>query len=1022
MKKIVCFLLQFFCIVLLTTIIPITIIKIFEFSFSNENKIKSHEPSKISKNNNISNYPNFLIKIDSAPYSFVDAHTWFNDFENSNLKDSIKIDLNLIQKNTNYFLTKEIEKNGFTYLNNDIKQYLYNIFLSNNGQFLIEAKTSPKINHLYNNPLDIEINYKFDLINKTNYDCDLLDDMGKKFNNLDKIKPNQKITFELTNNNLKNIDSIASCVTKLNNQFYLNWYLNNFQIKIFDTFGKINSYQYDNFLFNKSKSHLNLELKSVTDAKNPYSIKKEIVGENKLFDKNLITKLQFEKDINSLFQNNLKAKKDIALSTGKILKTFVDFNQSKKSYRIADVLTINSESIVNTLIAIYPEIGYKNEDETSIGNLLFDLFNNYSKTSKLTFYDFLYKYRIIIAQILFKNYEQFFYINFEELKEIVHKLSSSNELFHIIFSLTKNLNTLFKNQTYIDFFNLFQKISEDQNTYLWNILSDKDNFATIFNFFINNSFHLGDKNSEIVNFVKKYKEIITNLMINSSEPINDFLKSLFANNKIFLHDLLELTISQNILHGSFIEQLLDVLFFSNNSLTPTKESINNVINLFKEISIFLDASNLDKINLNLNLPNKKWSIEYTDDKNDLVLKNFKINCQINFDHFIIKNSLINAIINLLPNYLFYDLLSNYLTPVILEKIRNETYLNTKKYLDQNLIKWFIDTNKLSKNIAYGSKGNDGIIDKIIETIKSECNSQTTIQNLIKEIIFGSLEFDLNGNWLDINGKINIIYFGNKMYILPIYELDYFNNLKMNYQIINIGLTIDANDLNKWTKWYNKKCSSNKSLISSYNLSEQLHEQFMLNLQNELINVFQCEHSFQTNLILRPTINKEKFNLNSKINLWNINPNVYADGYNVDLDESVDQEKLAKIKSLICIDNWKCNNHKLELTEVAYNLLHNLFKINDKFNQEQNKYLTNSISIFSTNKLSLNFKILEKAYVDLMFLKEIKIPINLNFNYEHRQVIDKILFPYPIYNKFNGQWVNYCFIKFDKDIYDFNYGI
>ena len=446
-------------------------------------------------------------------------------------------------------------------------------------------------------------------------------------------------------------------------------------------------------------------------------------------------------------------------------------------------------------------------------------------------------------------------------------------------------------------------------------------------------------------------------------------------------------------------------------------------NLLIEICNFLNDENLNKITIEPINSNSNFNLSYSDDKKDIIINDLNIKYKLSFDNLFIKNSLINAIIEFFPDEPIKNVFNKFITVELRSKIKETAYKDVLNYFKSNpsysILDWFVGFDKIANSIVYGKNNKDGITDVILDKIYNSLNANSTIKNLAKEILFGSYNVNLNDNWLQINGSMNINYLGSNLYVLPTYIYDYYDKLHLNYQIINLTQKLDTSSFSKtFNLLEQNNAKKESSVISAYDLSKQLHEVFV-NFVNKSINYFaNHEYEFQSNIALAPILNKSKFVLSG----GKISSKTYVPNYWISHNEPISKANYKNTQNLLTNNFWKWNNNNPELLQEGYNLLDNCFVFSDQLLNDQSKYITRTTVVYGIPKLPLNFKITENVYLNIYILKYLNIPINLSLNFEWRRITKTIIFPYPVYDKTINEFISEISISFQNFIHSIDYKV
>ncbi|WP_027124107.1 P116 family lipid acquisition surface protein [Mycoplasmoides pirum] len=1044
MKKIINWSIGILSLIGLTTVLPITIIKTLTSNSAKLNITEENNNNKNEKPKKINNfYPDFLKNITFAKLKVINGKSLIHDLDKNIKNNDLSIGFNSIRTKLNLILNEHISQYGYMYLLNDIKQYIYDIWENNKNYFSFVDAKIPTIKNISKNKMDVNIFGSFVLKNKTKEKQKLVDNENKFLFNLRSINPNEKVTINFSNylnfdNDKDKQNAIIPILNNLHNKIYLNWFVPNFQMN-FEFENEKFETSFKQFVFNKNISYTNINFVKTKLAYDPYTSKNNIVGKNKKFNIDLINKNQVKNDLNLHVKGKLNFYVSISQSMSKLLRTIIDLQNSSKNYLIADVITKNAKNISENLSLIYPEFNNLISNKTSIKEFIYDLLTNYSQTkiNSNDFYDLLYKHRYILFNFFNKLFSE---LNEKELdiSEIFNEINSGKQFFDLLSNLVKQANLVLTGKNYKPLLNLLNSLTESKDVYLFDFLSKKENATNLIDTLINiENMELDLKNNKSIEFIKEYRVFLIKLISSSKNWISEITYNLLEDGidsdgkvlkKAMLMNILKMVgFNFNLLlNSNNFEKIFEILILNNNSIEPNEKTFENVLNLLNQISFFLQNINLNKIKIINKEEENNFNIEYSENGNDLLVKNLNESFDLKINNFEIPVSLINAFLNFLPSNSLKETLDKFLDDKTLDFIRNKSYDQIKEYITKKFSwvpSWLIDLNKLSQNIAYGENGKNGIVDQMLSNIKNNLNPKASLKTLFQEILFGSFEFDSTKPWININGILKIKYSGNNLYVLPTYNYDFFKNLKMNYQIIGATLTIDSKNLANQIQINDQSNKLNiNHVIPTYQLSNQLHNSFINFSKNFINDMVNRNYNLLSNIYLEPIENKNKFMLNLNNEKEVIDPYLYLNNYDFKYSDLLDENQISQTKLKIFNKSWNWNNQYPSIDNDSINFINHLINLNDVFYEKQLKYIVNTISLFGIRQSSFNLKIFENVYVGNPLIKKIPIPFKINFLFELRAIQKIIIFPYPIFDKTNNKFVNSIHLNLSTFISDLKYSI
>lgn len=961
----------------------------------------------------VSEYPKFLNETSKGPLINVNAKNLLkyelNDLVNNpnvsvntNLLTLDKLDKQLIH-NLKYFPSDQ--RHWYTYLEHDINAYFLRMYVANERVFSMYGERTKFLRYGPNPIADSYISGQFVFKNITDFPVQLKDAEGVPFKNLSEIPAGESITLDYTSK----VNEIQSPIhAKLDKnasgQIYLGWQLDHFQMTVGESDDYVgggvnpNVFLYNNFAFYDDTSALNIKMKNLTDAIDPYSAASLLSGPDKRFNEGLISRHQVATDVKNLFENTFNVAKQSARFTNRFLKALA----SENNYSLADIIANNSYEIANLIEAFFPEIGKKSTNNLSFKNLIIDLLRSYRSTnfneSVSTLYEIIYKYKQEIKDLLSSQLS--FMTNVNDVMDMIfNEVYSPAEFFERLQNFLPQIEIILTDQNQPQLLKLLNRLLDTQETYLLNFLTDKENVTIIVDILLGfyNSQEYTDP--QLKSFINTYKSLFIDLLSSAQRPLDLFVQQLLNNNKKMLLDILSLASINVNQFSAQAKSLFDFFITNNEVFSHVDLALPKIKNLLNEIADLFDELNIAKITMH---PlNQNWEQQYTlkHDGTYWYIDNLDVRYRISVNGFNVKHSLINALLDFLPNEYLSKTIERFVTDELKAELSKQAKVEVDKYISQQWYSIFVPPNT-SQNIVYGPNwdGKNGIIDTLLTSIVRNLPQKSSLRTLAKEIFFGSDQINLNRNWMIINGNIDVSYSGKKLYVLPLFERGLNGQMYMNYQIINATQKINAKDVaNKSHVMVNTVFPFGMITIPAHALSQQLHRSFK-RLVNNLVNyTINREYVSQNNIYLRPekdASNRHRFILDSNKSSENVDPYLYVKDYTATRSDMLLPWNLEATKQKVIRDNWRYKNDAPKLNNIALNTIDRFIELSDPLKQYRH-LMTQSLNIYGTNKTTLNAYIEQKVYIGTFLNIWSTYGINLSLHYELRFLDYALILPYPV---------------------------
>lgn len=995
-------------------------------------------------------------------------------------KTKLSVAANTVKDYVNNLLEDIISPNGkafsFKYLQSDVKSFLFNIFNQNSQSFSLLVNNDTKVKGNDGVPIvgsegnvpnfnSVIISGSFKFKNITDSDQTLKDINGNPIeysdgSKLNKIHPGEEITFKfhtIDKNNKPSgskINGIVSSSSEDSNKAFLNWDVDRIEFQIGTRkdysmpqyLSSLPSYDpslkiYQNFVFSKDKSALNVCLDNIAPGINPYYAINNLVGPNRMFNPITLNGQMVGNDLKNVFKDNFNLAKSIASLVNGVFGSIYN-NHTKGNYTMAQVIVDNAQRIANLVTINNPSDNEPINGGASVNKLIFDLLSSYSINGKpnsnaKTIFEILYDDKDALIDFIVQNVPQF-----GDLKDVILSLfdgvSSPDDLFAKLKSLVDQFKSILQTPQFQSLFPIIEKVINNKNVYLLNLVSDKQVAQTILDLILNlakvpkdsasdnSQSNTNDANKfTLSNFLTKYEPLFVNLLTSSKDPVGEFVSGLLQESKdpktkktsTGLQDILSLVGFSTSEFSPQIQKIFDIFFTNNDSLKNTPENVNNIYNLFREISSLFSNDNMRNITMTPIDESAFNKIETTYSSKD---SSFVVNLpksgvgytiSVNGNGWSIPNSFIETLVNLMPKSKLIDFVNLFLDDKTKALVKEKAVAEIP-----GLISWFPGV-KSSVTDA---------IDNTIKNILNSIQTNTTMKDLVNEIMFGYDQYVPTDSWLSIKGNINVSYSGENLYILPSYKVSGSGKTITNYQIISANLLIDPTDIaNKSIfKGYSKSkdlqlktISADKQTISAYSLSAQLYKSFNGLVNNFIQYTAGRTYNIKSNIYLFPT-KKDKnnrtvpyFELDQQDPKQNVAPNTFDSNLYIRSNEKrLGQENLKQTKDYLLgsKDSWEGYDPKTRrpiISDSAKNIIKDFYDYQDSKLNSFAKYITISQNFYGTGPGNINVSL---NNIKIKYALNWIFNINLNIGYEIRIMDSTIFLPYKVIdlsNKDNPKFID-----------------
>ena len=488
-------------------------------------------------------------------------------------------------------------------------------------------------------------------------------------------------------------------------------------------------------------------------------------------------------------------------------------------------------------------------------------------------------------------------------------------------------------------------------------------------------------------------------MLNNSGN-NPFLKSKSETNKFTNNLNLNKNQNQNI-NNNIDNNLKNIQNIQNKINEEKKNIMNNLENVNANLNLNnkkenknIINNNLNKINPNINNNNnlnkiKQIPKKINEEKKNLInnLKNKNSNVKLNESknkyNNIINDNLgkINQNINETENKV-YNSINNYFDNINLEQDKMNKKISDNINKDKNLGNINLGKDNVEKNIDKKKnyvKLDDffGDNDQNFETLENkENNLNDGINNMILDNFnVNPEEKDINNNYFDnldnLNKKDNFVNKNNDKFN------DYDNNNIHNKNELNImnknNINFDNNNLDEFN------IISNDENIDNYNIMNNKKN----NIINDLDNIFnENNNDIQNNNDFNNIINDNNIKNNIKINdfnnINNNNVNYNNHNFNINNENNFMNNNLSAALVKVDLDNPETKNQFINLSLSVDNMLKEI-----KFLERLKSISSDRLSYFK-KKYQKDCYFMEKNRFENIFIDEknvqIQSPLTLIFHY------------------------------------------
>ncbi|WP_027122134.1 P116 family lipid acquisition surface protein [[Mycoplasma] imitans] len=639
-------------------------------------------------------------------------------------------------------------------------------------------------------------------------------------NNVDPLKdPNYIGSIDPVNLN-PGFGYLNAIVTKdIYHSYYLNWSVSNLELSMNDS-----SYQFNNFIFNNNVPSMNILLKKTLPGKNPYEAANDLVGQNKLLNRDL-TPQQISRNLKSFFSNEFYSQIEWFNLIHDVLKWLIDNDgTNKKLYQVLSdnaavfaklfsynftKLNINYADQKNAILKLITdalssntsipnaknvyEVLYDNIDafKLILNTYFFDIsaYNNIIDSltkdvhSAFDFYQRLYESMPILRKIITNFPTKVKY--FDIIQRLLGYLDDAGNLIPIPEFNTYLINTIFESKRLLN--DIYDQLLNITNSSFDTITTSNgadgqtwSGFTPLFNFlFIQN------------------RQTIVNLLTQSTNYFDDLITLFSANNFNFLFSLLQI-IGINVRSlDPFIRTALDLIFLRNPEVLSRDSLKTKIVNLFNWIVRVLDPGNVNRIKFGLYNPENFDNLILTQSPTSLKVERLDLGFKFDIQGLDIPYGLLGALFDFLPNIKIIDFIKYIVDDQRYAELKEKGYQQAINEGYSSLLKTAgILSFQWAGDPAWNHFSN--LFDDIWKNriLKGISDNNRTIRDLANEIFSGTNNTNPHRSIATINGTGYFKWSGDNVDILPYFKIlpSNTNQTQIAYQLYNVDEEKDFSDI------------------------------------------------------------------------------------------------------------------------------------------------------------------------------------------------------------------------------------
>ncbi|MDC4183565.1 P116 family lipid acquisition surface protein [Mycoplasma bradburyae] len=799
-------------------------------------------------------------------------------------------------------LTNQVKFN-YSWLYSDIAYFIRKTYDNNSAFFTPVGINKVNITKSSdNNPLHVNINGQFTFRNQSDQARTFVFwYFNKKYEQLIDGNAEVSLSFQTQSssndvnpltqpNYIGTVDSgnlapgygyINAVVTKdLFYNYYLNWNVSNLKLEINN-----NSYQFANFIFNNNVPSMNVILTRTAPGKNPYEAANDLVGKNKLLNRDL-TPSQLSKNLKSYFRDKYFSQLETFKLIHDIIQWLIDNKDSnKKAYQL---LSDKAASFARLFSFYFSGLNISYADQrNAIEKLIVDALTSNttipgSKNVYEVLYDNINAFKLILNTYFLdiSAYENIF----DSLTKDIHSAFDFYQRFYETIPILRKLISNYP--TKIKYFNIIERIlgyrddagnlipTPKFETYLVNIVFESKNlFNDIYDQLLNivngkfggtsdeaSANNYNDQNNQIANsfpplfkyiFIKK-RDTFIKLITQSTNYFDELITLFSANNFDFLFGILD-TFGLNIKNiDTFLKTSLDIILFKNPELLSREKLKAKILNLFTWIARYLEQQNINKIKFNYYKPENLENLELIETENSLKVKKLDVGFKFEINEFDIPYGLLSALFDFLPNIKIIDFLKFLVDDKRYAELKEKAFQQAIKDGYKDLLsaagvlsfKWVGDPAKNFFSEVFDNIWNNQVISGIRDNGR-------TIRDLANEIFSGTNNNNPNSSIITFKGVGYLKWYGENVDVLPYFKVlpSNANETQIAYQLYNVDFENDFRDIYQKIELHFPKYQYNRPSIPFSDISKKVYESIFNTVQDTLNLSINRKYKAKTRIVL-----------------------------------------------------------------------------------------------------------------------------------------------------------------------------
>ncbi|WP_027122135.1 P116 family lipid acquisition surface protein [[Mycoplasma] imitans] len=873
-----------------------------------------------------------------------------------------------IQPQLNSLVARKVNDSNNQIIESDVSSYIISLYERNNKMF---SFIKDKLNvSSYNSSdfLSISIDAAYLIKNDADQPKDL-------WINDRKFTINSKTTLELSLYTDKNPAFLKKASVFLNDNNELNWSVDTlyFNLKSLDG-GYSKSWSLNDFVFNPTSSALNAHVTHVKPGYSEYDAITNFVGNNKLLNNSLNQSV-----IKDSLRRNFEDKFNLAKKYAGYIYQFSKWaiNHRTQPFNLANFIQDNADTLSEIVVYGLQQF-FNNDKVNAFRPLIFDLLTSSSTNAQAkTIYRIILDYKDQIINFLNETKlvdispYQTLIDNFFNSIDRSDPVKAEMEFRDKIVEFIPTIKELVKEDSpFYPYIQLVTKILETPKPYFVDsIIKDPTVLQVILNFAYDSL--IPSLDGPIKDMIVANKDAIFSFLMNNNQiSFNDILIRLFIDDFKSIFALLK-TFNITFNFTDPISKFFFNTFFYNNNLVKGLIGLESVVSVVSDLLELISPQNLAKITLTPLNTNQSNNIQLLSTDDELKIANLDYGYLLNINHIAIKNSTIRKLINLIPPFLnAQTILNQFITDKSLNTAVDQAVEEAKKINGAGVT-------------IYGINNFKSEVIRNLRVFLAQIGN-VNVKQFITEMIFGTLNFNDQQDFINLNGSIRISIKGNNIQVLPYYD-QVGNQTIFNYQLLGIAKEVDLSNLVNNSQLLVQTYQNPRPLIPYQDLSKKI-----FNLTRSFYNSLKETLDTQPIRIIDnlPLTFSKNIILDNKNQKYRVVKNAY--------DPRLVIRDLTTIKGLEitkedATSNWiVSDNHQIIVDSKLLNKFNNLIQPIGI----PSRYLTQAIRPFSTGelkgKLSVDFSLM------VTFIN-VPIPITVNLSMEERILGYDLLVPYDVAN-------------------------